>query len=66
MSEQETFETRRGISRHLTEEGACLSASNAIRVGTVSRSKLSPTTANRSGFRVSMIWAHKPFRRGGL
>ncbi len=61
MSEQEPFETRRGISRHLTEEGAlpiceqCNSSGNSKPVEIVS------DDGQSVGFRTSQTWAHKPF-----
>ena len=61
MSEREPFEQRRGISKHLTEEGAlpiceqCNSSGNSKPVEIVS------DDGQSVGFRVSMIWAHRPF-----
>ena len=61
MSEQDPFETRQGISRHLTEEGAlpiceqCNSSGNSKPVEIVS------LDGESVGFRASRTWAHKPF-----
>ena len=61
MSELEPFETRRGISRHLTEEGAlplceqCNSSGNSKPVEIVS------SDHGSISFTVSRMWAHKPY-----
>ena len=61
MSEQEPSGPPRGISRHLTEEGAlpiceqCNSSGNSKPVEIVS------SEDGSIGFRVSTIWVHKPF-----
>ena len=61
MSERDPFESRQGISRHLTEEGAlpiceqCNSSGNSKPVEIVS------LDGESVGFRASLTWAHKPF-----
>ena len=61
--EQESPEPRRGISRHLTDEGAlpiCAQCNSGGQRGPVQISVDSDGSAGVR-VRVSMIWAHKPF-----
>ena len=61
MSGQDPFETRQGISRHLTEEGAlpiCEQCNSGGQRGPV---QISVRSNGSAGFRVSMVWVHKPF-----
>ena len=59
--EQEPSKPGRGISRHLTEEGAlpiCEQCNSGGQRGPV---QISVRSAGSVGFRVSMVWVHKPF-----
>ena len=58
MSEQEPVGPPRGISRHLTEEGAVPICEQCNSRGPV---QISVDNDGSAELRVSMLWAHKPF-----
>ena len=59
--EREPSEPRRGISRHLTEEGALPICEQCNSNGQKGPVQISVDSDGSAGFRVSMVWAHKPF-----
>ena len=59
--EQEPSEPRKGISRHLTEEGALPICEQCNSNGQKGPVQISVDSDGSAGFRVSMVWAHKPF-----
>ena len=61
MSEQDPFGTRRGISQHLTEEGALSICEQCNASGDSRPVKIFSNDDGSVGFRASMIWVHKPY-----
>ena len=58
---QEPSEPRRGISRHLTEEGALPICEQCNSNGQKGPVQISVDSDGSAGFRGSMVWTHKPF-----
>ena len=61
MSEQDPFETRLGISLHLTEEGALPICEQCNSSGNSKPVEIFSSGGGSIGFRTSRTWAHKPF-----
>ena len=61
IHEQESYELRRGISRHLTEDGALSICEQCNSGGQRGPVQISVGSDGSAGFRVSLVWVHKPF-----
>ena len=59
--EQQPPEPRKGISRHLTEEGALPICEQCNSGGLRGLVQISVDSDGSAGFRVSTVWVHKPF-----
>ena len=55
------LQMRRGISRHLTEEGALPICEQCNAGGSSGPLQIDSSEDGSLGFRTSMMWAHKPF-----
>ena len=61
MREPDSFDPPRGISRHLTEEGALPICEQCNSSGNSKPVEIRSDNDGSVEFRVSMLWAHKPF-----
>ena len=66
MSEQKPFGLRRGISRHLTDEGALPICEQCNADGSAGPVQISSAGNGSIGFRVSRMWGHRPFGENQL
>ena len=61
MSDQEAFDLRRGISSHLTGEGALSICEQCNAGGNKGPVQIVFSENGSIGFRASTVWVHKPF-----